>query len=38
MPIGNLSLYSPDYDADSPEAIAPKDAIRQSDALLFVTP
>jgi chromate reductase, NAD(P)H dehydrogenase (quinone) len=39
IPIGNLPLYSPDYDTDyPPEATALKDAIRQSDAVLFVTP
>jgi len=37
--IGNLPLYSPDYDADyPPEALALKDAIRSADAILFVTP
>jgi len=37
--IGNLPLYSPDYDASfPPEAIAMKEAIRSSDAVLFVTP
>ncbi|MEU3458191.1 NADPH-dependent FMN reductase [Micromonospora sp. NPDC006766] len=39
IPIGNLPLYSPDYDASyPPEAAALKDAIRQVDAVLFVTP
>jgi len=39
LPIGNLPLYSPDYDVDyPPEAMALKDAITGSDALLFVTP
>jgi chromate reductase, NAD(P)H dehydrogenase (quinone) len=39
IPIGNLPLYSPDYDANyPPEALALKDAIRQSQAVLFVTP
>ena len=39
IPIGNLPLYSQDYDADfPPEAIALKDAIAASDAVLFVTP
>jgi len=39
IPIGNLPLYSPDYDADyPPEATALKDAIAASDAILFVTP
>lgn len=39
IPIGNLPLYSPDYDASyPPEATALKDAIRQVDAVLFVTP
>jgi len=37
--IGDLPLYSPDYDADfPPEARALKDAIAASDAILFVTP
>jgi chromate reductase len=39
IPIRNLPLYSPDYDANyPPEATALKDAIRRSDAILFVTP
>lgn len=39
IPIGNLPLYSPDYDtAYPPEAVALKEAIRDSDAVLFVTP
>ena len=39
IPIGNLPLYSPDYDADfPPEARALKTAIADSDAILFVTP
>ena len=39
IPIGNLPLYSQDYDANyPPEAIALKEAIRQADAVLFVTP
>ncbi len=39
IPIGNLPLYSPDYDADyPPEALALKEAIAGSDAVLFVTP
>ena len=39
IPIGNLPLYSPDYDADfPPEARALKEAIAGSDAILFVTP
>ena len=39
LPIGNLPLYSPDYDADyPPEARALKDAIAASDAVLFVSP
>lgn len=39
IPIGNLPLYSPDYDADyPPEATALKEAIAASDAVLFVTP
>ncbi len=37
--IGNLPLYSPDYDADfPPEARDLKEAIARSDAVLFVTP
>ena len=37
--IRNLPLYSPDYDGNyPPEANALKDAIHQSDAVLFVTP
>ena len=37
--INNLPLYSPDYDANyPPEAVALKDAIARSDAILFVTP
>jgi chromate reductase len=37
--IDNLALYSPDYDADyPPEAVALKEAIGRSDAVLFVTP
>jgi chromate reductase len=37
--IGNLPLYSPDYDADyPPEPTALKEAIAGSDAILFVTP
>jgi chromate reductase len=37
--IGNLPLYSPDHDANYPaEATALKEAIRRSDAVLFVTP
>lgn len=37
--IGDLPLYSPDYDTDyPPEATALKDAISAADALLFVTP
>ena len=37
--IGDLQLYSPDYDEDYPaEAIALKEAIGRSDAVLFVTP
>jgi chromate reductase len=37
--IGSLPLYSPDYDADyPPEALALKEAIHQSNAVLFVTP
>jgi chromate reductase, NAD(P)H dehydrogenase (quinone) len=39
IPIGNLPLYSPDYDTNyPPEATALKEAIARSDAVLFVTP
>ena len=39
IPIGDLPLYSPDYDEDYPaEATALKEAIGRSDAVLFVTP
>jgi chromate reductase, NAD(P)H dehydrogenase (quinone) len=39
IPIGNLALYSPDFDSDyPPEAQALKQAIAGSDAVLFVTP
>ena len=39
LPIGNLPLYSPDFDSDyPPEAQALKAAIAASDAVLFVTP
>ena len=39
LPIGNLPLYSPDFDSDyPPEAVALKEAIAGSDAVLFVTP
>src|SRR3954453_18306107 len=39
IPIGNLPLYSQDYDANyPPEAIALKEAIHRSQAILFVTP
>src|SRR5688572_19672745 len=39
IPIGNLPLYSQDYDANFPtEANALKDAIAASDAVLFVSP
>jgi chromate reductase, NAD(P)H dehydrogenase (quinone) len=39
IPIGNLPIYSPDHDANyPPEATALKEAIRRSDAVLFVTP
>ena len=39
LAIGNLPLYSPDFDSDyPPEAQALKDAISASDAVLFVTP
>ena len=37
--IGNLPLYSPDFDANyPPEALALKESIGQADAVLFVTP
>jgi chromate reductase, NAD(P)H dehydrogenase (quinone) len=39
IPIGNLPLYSRDYDPSfPPEAAALKEAITRSDAILFVTP
>ena len=39
IPIGNLPLYSQDYDRDfPPEAVEPKRAIAASYAVLFVTP
>ena len=39
IPIGNLPLYSQDYDADyPPEGRALKEAIAAADAILFVTP
>ncbi|QBX56028.1 NAD(P)H-dependent oxidoreductase [Nocardioides seonyuensis] len=39
IPIADLPLYSPDFDADyPPEAQALKQAIGESDAILFVTP
>jgi chromate reductase, NAD(P)H dehydrogenase (quinone) len=39
IPIRDLPLYSPDHDADyPPEALALKDAIHRSQAILFVTP
>lgn len=39
IPIGDLPLYSPDFDDDYPApARALKDAIAASDAVLFVTP
>jgi chromate reductase len=39
IPIRNLPLYSPDYDANyPPEATALKDLIHHSQAILFVTP
>jgi chromate reductase, NAD(P)H dehydrogenase (quinone) len=39
IPIRHLPLYSPDYDADyPPEAVALKEAIHRSQAVLFVTP
>ena len=39
IPIRDLPLYSPDHDANyPPEAVALKDAIHRSQAILFVTP
>ncbi len=39
IPIGNLPLYSPDYDGDyPPEARALKASVAAVDAVLFVTP
>jgi chromate reductase, NAD(P)H dehydrogenase (quinone) len=39
LPIGNLPLYSPDFDnAYPPEPQALKDAIAACDAVLFITP
>jgi chromate reductase, NAD(P)H dehydrogenase (quinone) len=39
IPIGNLPLYSQDYDSNyPPEATALKEAIHRSQAVLFVTP
>ena len=39
IPIGNLPLYSPDFDSDyPPEAQALKGALAASDAVLFITP
>ena len=39
IPIGNLPLYSPDYDSDYPaEAQALKASIARANAILFVTP
>jgi chromate reductase len=39
IPIRDLPLYSPDYDANyPPEATALKDAIHRAQAILFVTP
>jgi chromate reductase, NAD(P)H dehydrogenase (quinone) len=39
IPIGNLPLYSADYDSDyPPEARELKEAIARADAVLFVTP
>ncbi|GBG37462.1 NADPH-dependent FMN reductase [Mycobacterium montefiorense] len=39
IPIANLPLYSPDYDASyPPEGQALKEAIAAADAILFVTP
>lgn len=38
IPIGNLPLYSPDYDSSYPPvAVALKEAIAGVDAVLFVT-
>lgn len=39
IPIGDLPLYSPDFDdAYPPEAVALKQSLAASDAVLFVTP
>src|SRR6476620_1477685 len=39
IPIGNLPLYSPDFDGDfPPEARALKESIAAVDAVLFITP
>jgi len=39
IPIGNLPLYSPDFDANyPPDALALKEAIGRAQAVLFVTP
>src|SRR3954454_14291403 len=39
IPIGDLPLYSPDFDSDfPPQAVALKEAIAGSNAVLFVTP
>src|SRR3954454_12404270 len=39
IPIGDLALYSPDFDSDYPaEAQTLKEAIGRSEAILFVTP
>jgi len=39
IPIGNLPLYSPDYDSDFPSSARQlKASIAQADAVLFVTP
>jgi len=39
IPIGDLPLYSPDFDADyPPEGRALKDALAACDAVLFITP
>ena len=39
IPTDNLTLYSQVYDPNyPPEAVALKDAIARSDAILFVTP
>jgi chromate reductase len=39
IPIRDLPLYSPDHDANyPPEAVALKEAIHRSQAILFVTP